>query len=173
MEVNTSLRNSLLFPLIYCVSILGHCAQQGSLGYTSSGSFKITLTIHPKLSAQVASSRQLISGKEITQAEFNKKEPLCIQGTGISLYSITATNLSKKEGFLLETPQETIPYEVEIWTDASSRQQLNNGIPSQSLPVLSPNTACSMSGPSIAVKLQNPVTSQTRQGALELTISAE
>lgn len=176
MEVITFCKRTLLTavilsPLLFSSS--SQSASQGNLGPTSSGSFRITLTIHPKVTAQVASTTQLDTGEVITQARFNEREPICIQGRGINSYRVTASGLSENGAFQLNSQNSQIPYQVELWTGSESAEPMISGLPSNQLETTPFGTECAESEASIAVKLQQQYIQQPLEGALELTISAE
>lgn len=81
-------------------------ATQGRLGKTSSGSFTITLVVHPSLSSQVA----VVDNETLDEAgnptviptdtlSFGKPVALCVAGRGLSQFSLAAEG---NEGVFLQ-----------------------------------------------------------------------
>lgn len=86
-------------------------ATQGSLGKTSSGSFTITLVVHPSLHSQVA----VVDHELLDEAgnptviptdtlSFGKPVALCVAGRGLSQFSLAAEG---NEGVFLQVNEAT------------------------------------------------------------------
>lgn len=75
-----------------------HSAAQGKLGYSSSGSFSISLVVHPAMEAQVGTKVEDENGnfaiESIDELDFGQPTALCVTGRGLSGFSLSASGAS-------------------------------------------------------------------------------
>ena len=191
MDVRRLIKQFSLFFTTFYFSLSapwGYSATQGQVGQTSSGSFSITLVIPPRLEANISTSAPenttqttangLVTEKIVSQARFNEKESLCIKGTGISNYSLTAEGSGNQGSFVLDSrkdgSQRQLTYGVEFWANRDQYEALTSRQASQSVPPTPIKEDCRENGASIAVVLEQPPGPEDElSGVLNLTVSPE
>jgi len=91
------------------LSAAAHAATQGDLGYSSSATIELSLTIHPLIRVSGVQDIQLSA----TQGQsVEGTSPVCVGGTYAGDYSIEAQGSGGKNEFLLNSGDETLPYAV-------------------------------------------------------------
>ena len=177
MEVTrTMLLQFVTFLLVGCllISQSSYAATQGKLGSTSSGSLAIRLIIHPNIQAKLAKAADVALNATSHIARFNRKESLCIRGSGIDRYTITARGSGSDGQFHLADAEQTIRYNVNFWTGKKTSHSFSSQGRGKTVSVNSKAINCSNNPHTFSVNLAP--TSKIRnflKGTLGFTIMAE
>ena len=105
---------NLRFIIIWLVSLafscqLSHAATQGSLGNTSSGAARISVT--KSIRAEITNVRDIIIDKNATSG----RQDLCIYSS-TGQYSITASGSGKNGAFTAQGKNHSLPYTLSMHT---------------------------------------------------------
>ena len=147
-------------------------ATQGKTGSTSTATMMIRLVIHPNVRASIASTFQN-DAQSVTRARINQKEPLCIKGTGLDHYTVTANGSGPEGKFILRENNRDLDYKVNIWNGRKKLDTLTNGHPGRLLKTSHFNSDCNNNLTAFSVDIPARNLLQRALGTLGLTINAE
>ncbi|KEQ19379.1 hypothetical protein [Endozoicomonas numazuensis] len=174
MDFSSITCRSLLASLLTLIALPTYSAQQGNIGKTSTGSFSIRLVIQPSLQTSIATqSSTQINDQTSTVAIFNKPEPLCIKGTGISQYSVATEGSGTQGSYSLTDGQRSYNYEIDLWSSDQKPYDLHSGQNSSLINTIPRNANCDADQTGFMVKIPEPSAQQPLEGSLRLIISAE
>ncbi|WP_153765089.1 hypothetical protein [Endozoicomonas sp. OPT23] len=147
-------------------------ATQGKMGSTSTASMVIRLIIHPNVRTSIAETFQ-DDKHTVTKARINQKEPLCIKGTGMDHYKVTANGSGPEGQFIIKENERKLAYNVNIWNGSNKLDTLSHGQPGRTLRTSKLNSKCDDNRTSFSVDMPAKQFFKTALGTLGLTISAE
>ena len=160
MDVSAFGRKSALFlcTLFFITSASPlFSATQGKVGKTSSGSFRISLVVHPTLTTHIETSED--SSSEVAETlSVNQASRFCVTGRGISEYSLSVKNLPVGTGHKL------------VLMEPSGQESTLN---SHALEKFDTRQVCKDSSDSLIVKTDPLNKSQQLPTAIDLVIQAE
>ncbi len=152
--------------VICCVCFPLKAATQGQAGITSSGSFSITLTIHPTLQTRIGSAEEeLTSAKISNDIDVDKPKPFCVSGRGIGRFSLTGAG---QAGNNTTQPAYNIGLLAESGELIEVKNDLNNAR------IFKTEENCLTPSRQLSIKVNHhSLLNKSLPGAIDLTIHAE
>jgi hypothetical protein len=174
MDFPAMVCRTFVTSVLFLSSFSSYAAQQGNIGKSSSGSFSIRLVIQPNLQTSIATqSFTTTHHSTSTVANFNQPEPLCIKGTGINQYSVSAEGSGANDSFTLSNGQHSYNYKVDLWSSRQSSYDFQSGQRSDLINTAPRNSDCDESQTGFMIKLPEATAQQPLEGTLRFVISAE